>query len=325
MLEAKRLVSDLRRHGGASLWPLRGRRGKALEPKAIIDEPDPSLVQQAAKLAAGNEDLSPRQRLELEAIAWTFKRPSFFLDAETFSQPLGHWKALAGHRSEIERVSRSVGRIEIEDSGGPRPVGTGFVVGDRRVLTNRHVADDLARRSGGGGWEIMHSLKPVIDFAEERGGVAPREYAIDAIEWLCEEPSTDAALLRIAVTDASGEPCPPPLPIATSYAPRKGRRLYLIGYPSRQPNSPSPEVMDFVFAYTYDVKRLQPGRILRSHRHRLDHDASTLGGNSGSCVVDLVSGRVIGLHFDGIPHEANYAVPLWKRGRIDEIRESFTG
>ena len=171
----------------------------------------------------------------------------------------------------------------------------------------------------------MGWLKPVIDFAEERGAVKPREHAIETVEWLCEERATDAALLRIAARDARGEPCPPALPIARSYVPRKGRRVYLVGYPSRQPNSPAPEVMDLVFAYTYQVKRLQPGRILQSQRHRLDHDASTLAGNSESCVVDLTSGQVIGLHFDGRPREANYAVPLWKRGRIDEIRGSFTG
>jgi V8-like Glu-specific endopeptidase len=39
------------------------------------------------------------------------------------------------------------------------------------------------------------------------------------------------------------------------------------------------------------------------------HDATTLSGNSGSCVVDLGNdGRlVVGLHFAGVPKQANYA------------------
>jgi V8-like Glu-specific endopeptidase len=39
------------------------------------------------------------------------------------------------------------------------------------------------------------------------------------------------------------------------------------------------------------------------------HDASTLGGNSGSAVVDLGSngGSVIGLHFGGMSREQNWA------------------
>ena len=38
------------------------------------------------------------------------------------------------------------------------------------------------------------------------------------------------------------------------------------------------------------------------------HDATTLGGNSGSVVVDLASGKAIGLHFGGIEGERNEAV-----------------
>jgi endonuclease G len=39
------------------------------------------------------------------------------------------------------------------------------------------------------------------------------------------------------------------------------------------------------------------------------HDCSTLGGNSGSVLIDLATGRAIGLHFAGRFLEANYAVP----------------
>jgi len=42
------------------------------------------------------------------------------------------------------------------------------------------------------------------------------------------------------------------------------------------------------------------------------HDASTLGGNSGSCVVDLDSNQVIGLHFAGKYMQYNEAVALWR-------------
>jgi V8-like Glu-specific endopeptidase len=42
------------------------------------------------------------------------------------------------------------------------------------------------------------------------------------------------------------------------------------------------------------------------------HDCSTLGDNSGSCVVDLQTGRVIGLHFRGSYRRTRYAVALWQ-------------
>jgi hypothetical protein len=37
-----------------------------------------------------------------------------------------------------------------------------------------------------------------------------------------------------------------------------------------------------------------------------------LGGNSGSCVVDLETNQVIGLHFAGQYMQYNEAVALWR-------------
>ena len=62
-----------------------------------------------------------------------------------------------------------------------------------------------------------------------------------------------------------------------------------------------------------NVKRLQPGRAVTysAKFSALEHDCSTLGGNSGSPVVDLETHEVIGLHFGGRYGVGNYAVPLW--------------
>ena len=64
-----------------------------------------------------------------------------------------------------------------------------------------------------------------------------------------------------------------------------------------------------LFQFRYGVKRYAPGEIDRGLGSRADrtgetvfaHDSTTLGGNSGSCVVDLGNdGRlVVGLHFAG--------------------------
>ena len=55
---------------------------------------------------------------------------------------------------------------------------------------------------------------------------------------------------------------------------------------------------------TYNIKRLQPGRLNGTGKvnsgdyivEALLHDASTLGGNSGSAVIDIRSGQVVALH-----------------------------
>ena len=77
--------------------------------------------------------------------------------------------------------------------------------------------------------------------------------------------------------------------------------------------------MERIFEKVYGVKRLQPGMIrgvtdLESIEYEkicLLHDCSTLGGNSGSCVVDLDTNKIIGLHFDGDYLEVNKAIGLW--------------
>ena len=53
----------------------------------------------------------------------------------------------------------------------------------------------------------------------------------------------------------------------------------------------------------------------------IEHDCSTLGGNSGSPVVDLETHQVIGLHFGGRFGVRNYAVPLWMLAGDPLLRE----
>ena len=49
---------------------------------------------------------------------------------------------------------------------------------------------------------------------------------------------------------------------------------------------------------------------------RLYHDATTLTGSSGSAVVDLASGKAIGLHFEGVAGDHNTAVLAPQVARI---------
>jgi hypothetical protein len=91
--------------------------------------------------------------------------------------------------------------------------------------------------------------------------------------------------------------------------------VYLIGYPaSDNQGITPPDVLSRIFGDVFEVKRLQPGTVtsISSKLRRFTHDCSTLGGNSGSCVLDLETHQVIGLHFSGGYREKNYAVALWR-------------
>ena len=60
--------------------------------------------------------------------------------------------------------------------------------------------------------------------------------------------------------------------------------------------------------------------------HATTHDASTIGGNSGSAVLDLTTGSVLALHFGGVYLKANYGVPTWELAqdkRVVDIGVNF--
>ena len=51
-----------------------------------------------------------------------------------------------------------------------------------------------------------------------------------------------------------------------------------------------------------------------------------LGGNSGSCVIDVKTGQVVALHFAGRYLDANFAVPMFelaKDGRVHDGGVAF--
>ena len=85
----------------------------------------------------------------------------------------------------------------------------------------------------------------------------------------------------------------------------------VIGYPGQNSQIPDPDAVRNIFGDIYDVKRLAPGAVMRADETVIEHDASTLGGNSGSLVFSLETGKAVGLHFAGSYTTANYAVPAY--------------
>ena len=97
-----------------------------------------------------------------------------------------------------------------------------------------------------------------------------------------------------------------------------GRPVYVIGFPARPPHgAENHRVLKKLFNYDFGHKRFSPGEIDQSFstqdgeqfENTFHHDCTTLGGNSGSAVIEFDdSGEwVQGLHFAGIPRVANFA------------------
>lgn len=282
-------------------------RAIAQERQLLLDRGRRALI----KIEQGNEDeITPEEGFGLEAIIHLEGRPAILIQGGRFMEPPRQWQALNNQRAGIDEVIQRVGRIEVSGHPNLDWVGTGFLVNSDVVMTNRHVAREFARQSDVG-WTFESGMKARIDFKEELGSFRPLEFEI--IELLGVHESLDLALLKVELRSGD-HALPSPLPVS-SKAPGdlEGLAVYVVGYPAWDGRRNDPEPMRRVFMDIYNIKRLQPGAVVdaRLRARQIYHDCSTLGGNSGSPVVDLETHQVVGLHFGGRYLDRNYAIPLW--------------
>ena len=97
----------------------------------------------------------------------------------------------------------------------------------------------------------------------------------------------------------NGERLPPPLQLQPKPL-RMNQLIAIIGFPSADYKLPIKRKR--IFNNIYDVKRLQPGLVTKDNMlYDFDfrHDCATLTGNSGSPVIDIATGKVVGTHFAG--------------------------
>jgi hypothetical protein len=133
-----------------------------------------------------------------------------------------------------------------------------------------------------------------------------------------------------------------PVPLILGAAPPEqieGRKVVVIGFPARDTRNDQ-VLIEKVFGNMFGVKSLQPGLLrgiapLDSPRYQspdfhggqlgaiyVTHDCSTLGGSSGSPVIDLETGHVLGIHYAGLFLQENRAVPGWELARDPHVRQS---
>ena len=281
------------------------------------------------KLDVGREDLSPSEQQGLEAIILLTGRPAFLVQDDDFpikTKLPEQWSVLDQHRAQITNVLKRVGRIEVSGSPNFEWLGTGFLAGEDVVITNRHVAIEFAERKQQR-WDFKPAMGSSVDFNREHLSDAdPAPFEVKEVIGI--HDTHDMALLRVGRTSGT-QALADPLPVSMqSPGSMVGRKIYVVGYPAWDGRRNDPEPMMRIFKNVFNVKRLQPGEISEpAGQFEIFHDCSTLGGNSGSPVIDLETHAVIGLHFGGRFMEKNHAIPLWllqqdalvKEGRLNFV------
>lgn len=294
-------------------------------------------------------NLAPTEVLGLEAIIEADgSRPVLLvqdggidIDGPVLSSELGRpWRTAAAERLDgIRRVAQSVGVIQLPAFDNMK-VGTGFAIAPGLILTNRHVLEAIARFDNRA-WSLK--FKAQIDFRGEFEHEGSLAFDLDSVVLFGPDPIGDRvnfANLDVAVIQVHGalDDFPPPLAFgdwvdAVKVTQTQAPSIYVMGFPVKpaatiagggQGSMEAPAtgtefdgVLESLFDKRFGVKRWAPGYVDAgagqladdAYNWVMSHDASTLGGNSGSCVVDL-SGKnalVVGLHFGGRPRVENWA------------------
>jgi hypothetical protein len=274
-----------------------------------------------------------------------YTHPCLYADPEAIDDleriPPEWLPRINARRADIERVLRSVGRIQIHhfvpENITPTPSGyelglvggTGVMIAPRIVMTNRHVAEQFARRRDSEFpflKDTMTGDAPVvlIDF----GGVYEEQqnlFRVERVLYIAGPDEPDMALLELRETP--GRDLPPPVPLQTtepdliSLRDGQARDAFVAGYPSLDVTRP------LRYFRLLRVKRVSLGQISGLRGTRLFHNCTTLGGSSGSPLVDLQTQTIWGLHFqshrDPAGVEANLAEPMWGITALPAVREAL--
>ena len=277
------------------------------------------------------QEITPSEMFGLEAIVLPRNRPVAFVRGESYDDLDGPWASLNDDvvKRRVASLLPLIGRVEVPSSPILPYAGTGFVVGKGLIATNRHVAQLFSQ---GLGRTIRYRFgDAAIDFKRQID--APDDdrtayLSVRAVEMI--HPYWDMALLRV-----DNLPTDRMLRLSVK-SPEEllDHNVVVIGYPARDERN-DVALQDRIFNRIYNVKRLQPGVIRARARiqsfentvNALTHDASTLGGNSGSAVIEVDTGEVVALHFAGEYLKANYAVPMHELARDSRVasRLNFEG
>lgn len=296
------LMTEIRGRAGRTLNVHRERLGKKELP---LTQADYNAVSEGRSLA-----VAEAQGIA-EAIVLLDGRPSLLVQNDTFEEPeLDYWKSrLNPYRSVLSPTIRSVGRVEVTGHSTYEWVGTAWVLGDRLVATNRHVANIFAQKRGQGFFfrlnEEGQAITVRVDFKEEYQSSTIREVPVVRVLYVAPDQPGQPDIAILELGDAADLPVP--IRLATSSA-TNGVPVAVIGYPAYDTRNGDDAMRD-IFKDIYNVKRFAPGGLMQSANDiTIQHDCSTLGGNSGSAVVNVRTGEVIGLHFGGSFRARNFAV-----------------
>jgi endonuclease G len=288
----------------------KGEQNLVKEISAIIDSGKnlPLAVKRGIKPEAVKSIIENFKRADelpqVEAVVLPFMRPVLFVRNGEIEIPESNElkERLLKYKPVIEQPLKSVGRIELKNHQ-LRAIGTGWLLADDIIITNRHVAEYFAFKQktdqAGGAFRrnfLGAAIQVVIDFKEEyqpslsaNDSKNQYEVTIDKIVYLPDESRILPDLALLKINNASHLPAPVPFVADKLEA---DQLIGVVGYPLQDPRGVTDSQMERrIFGDVFGVKRYAPGQVISVPKQDwyFLHDASTLGGNSSVMEIHLSS------------------------------------
>jgi hypothetical protein len=250
-------------------------------------------------------ELSKLPEDEKRYAALAMARPAIILrDGKPLNPPENWASLLRRYETAIRVASTSVGLI-VNEKG--EPLGTGFIVAPNLMMTARFVLE-----SGG-----YRRTKPAERQPKLRLCMGPNKSSCDnslTIGQVVYEEEVEGSPVALAMLENHDPVYYPPLSIADPLPATNiliGQYAFVIGYPFLDRRMPE-QFIERLLGKEEGQKRLMPGRILalgpsgsapsngRSAQLLFTSDISTSGGTGGGALMELTTGRVLGMSYAGI-------------------------
>jgi len=223
-----------------------------------------------------------------------FLRPALPLAGSAPSQPEARFwdRRLRVAGREIARAAQAVGRIELEGHPGLRWAGSCWMVGGEIAVTTRAVASRFAHLEAGRMVAGLRGDGPgVTTYAHFDGTTRCRVKDV-----LVTDATSLGAELAFLVLESSG-PQPDGVPLSGEVDPS----AYLAAVGWLAVDSRAGSVLSrLAYSSSADLKCIAPGRLLRhASGTLLQHDCATLDDGAGALLLDLGTGRALGIHLTG--------------------------
>src|SRR5262249_28674974 len=157
------------------------------------------------------------ERVGVECVILLYGRPALLVSEGRLASVPPLWNILEDQREDIEMAQRGVGRIELFGHPEYDWAGTGFLVNETTLMTNRRTAE-LFIENQNGNWQFRPGITAWMDYRSPYQLVASAGYRVRSVVGVHDR--YDLALLEVEPPQQQQRTAPTPLALAAQAPPR---------------------------------------------------------------------------------------------------------